>query len=192
MFDVTSKSPNYLLVDESFTSPLFKAVTQASEEVVSNKSKAWIQSIANDLLIQSTENGRRKDTIGIISARVYISAKVLRKIFEKLPKERGDQFNNKIARDICTFCRIKVQSKDDFQSIMKALSNRVGKKIRKDIVCLLKKEDSRKLDTRLHAIENTGIKKEKHTIAGIQNDNNDSFATLEAQEKKMQRMKFCY
>lgn len=133
--------PLWLTVEEKVTAPIL-AASLTHEDTLN-----WIQSNASRMVL-SFSNKRREELPLLLNAGVSITAASVASLFSSLPKGRGDEFNNKIAKIIAMKCNIILESENDFKLVLKSISHTIGKGTRKDITELLKRASTAKKTTK--------------------------------------------
>merc|ERR1712194_1001299 len=87
----------------------------------------WLKANASELVMLFSKNRRQSDLTALLGTGVRVSATSVATLLSSLPRGRGEQFNNKIAKIICASCEITIDSNEEFRSVMKAASHTVGK-----------------------------------------------------------------
>mmetsp|Transcript_12027 Transcript_12027/g.24053 ORF Transcript_12027/g.24053 Transcript_12027/m.24053 type:complete len:3243 (+) Transcript_12027:98-9826(+) len=129
--------PLWLTVEEKVTAPILAA------SLTHEDSLNWIQCNASRMIL-SFSNKRREELSLLLNAGVSITAASVAALFSSLPKGRGDEFNNKIAKIIAMKCNIILESENDFKLVLKSISHTIGKGTRREITELLKRASTAK------------------------------------------------
>ncbi len=133
--------PLWLSFEENVTAPILDAALKHEEAL------KWIQCNASRL-VMGFLNKRREELSLLINAGVCISAESVAALFSSLPKGRGDEFNNKIAKMIAMKCNITLETQNDFKTVLKSISHTIGKGTKKEITELLKRASATKKITK--------------------------------------------
>jgi hypothetical protein len=86
-------------------------------------------------LAYKVKQNRKLLLVSILESGVPISSTALLETFQKLPLDRHDDFNNRIARGVSA---IKLVSSEDFSPLFAAVQKRVGKQTKKHFFSVLK------------------------------------------------------
>ena len=133
-----SFAPPWASLDDSVTSSVLEAAISCSPKLAD-----WFQEFTTELIILFTcLKVREKDLTVLLNAGVDVYAGDISNLFESLPAERGAQFNNKIAKVICSKCKIIFESRTDYSLVKDATFNKIGKGGKKEVAEALKKASS--------------------------------------------------
>jgi len=125
--------PLWLQFEDSVTSHILKAAA------TSDKCE-WVKANASHLVIIFSKPLRKNDLAALLGVGASVSATAVAVLLRSLPRDRGDQFNNKIVKILCANCEITMDSREDeFGEVMHAASHVVGKATKKELVDVLKK-----------------------------------------------------
>lgn len=112
--------PLWLSLEESATSPILDAVTPSDS--------LWLQSHISLCVSLLSERKRSDDLSALLGIGFSIPATSVATLLSSLkPGNRGDQFNNKIIKVLCSNCEITIGSKKDFHSVMQVAKGKIGK-----------------------------------------------------------------
>ena len=169
LFDNDGES--WLLLDDTTTSKVLEAALSSS----SSECKDWFTSRTNDMIIMFSEEKRYHDLTVLLDSGVDVSAEIVCTLFSHLPRERGAQFNNMIAKVLCSKCTIFVESKDDFSNVNAVIYDRVGKAGKKDILVAMKKASATFQKSKKQQNDNnTKSKKQEETETHTDKQTNNS------------------
>ena len=115
-----SLDPSWLSFDDTVTSLILQAAA-------SNDDCEWIQSNSSDLVILFSKHQRKEDLVVLLEAGVCVSAVSVAELLSSLPRGRGEQWNNKITRLLCSRCKITLENPDEFGVVIRSASHTVGK-----------------------------------------------------------------
>ena len=122
LINSADKEPLWTLLDDATTSPILEAALSSSVE-----SLKWFKENASTALEAFAKQVRQEDVTVLLDAGVHVSCKSVAALFSNLPKGRGHQFNNRVARILCEKSTIFMQNQSDFKLVMDAVSETVGK-----------------------------------------------------------------
>ena len=122
LINSADKEPLWTLLDDATTSPILEAALSSSVE-----SLKWFEENASTALEAFAKQVRQEDVTVLLDAGVHVSCKSVAALFSNLPKGRGHQFNNRVARILCEKSTIFMQNQSDYKLVMDAVSETVGK-----------------------------------------------------------------
>eukprot|EP00978_Attheya_sp_CCMP212_P025144 scaffold80431_cov59-Attheya_sp.AAC.4 len=136
-FNVRAKNPIWFLVSDSLTAPLLKDILASTGTILHSETLNWIRSISSDMLLLVCQKGRKNDMVELMQAQTSISAKMLCKMFDKLPIGRGNEISNRLVYSI-PIRTIQLESKADFKEVLKCSKKKIGKNALKVLIGALK------------------------------------------------------
>ena len=168
-------SCQWLLCEEKLTSPIFDTIFGGANDGNLQQATTWLRTNINELLAQSNSNNRKQDILSLCDSGACIKASVFYEICSKLPKQRGDDYSNKIVIKFISGCSsIKVETKEELKSITSEIKTRIGKKNKKEFYDILsrgfkereskKKQKSRKPQADKTQNSQLVTMKEKHVV----------------------------
>lgn len=135
LFGGNAEYSPWALVDESISSPILEASLSSPDFI------KWLdESNASQVLaVLCTRKIRHEEVKMLLGAGVTVTAKAASILFSGLEKGKGHQYNNVIAKLLCSKCTIRFQSKNDYKLMTSVISNTLGKNPKKEMTNMLKK-----------------------------------------------------
>lgn len=123
--DMGGTDAPWLYLDQNCSSPIYSAAIEHRE--YDEECAHVFQDLCDELLILASEKKRKDDVLEILKLGLVINSLTVIDIFKPLPRDRGDQFNNMLAKTLLSKCNISINRKEDINLIMTEVSDRVGK-----------------------------------------------------------------
>ena len=138
--------PAWVKLSSSITSHVLEAALN------NNATEAYIQEHASNIIeiLSHSKPIRQEDFTVLFNHGVTATAKSIAALFSNLQEGAGHQFNNKIAKLICSKVDIILEHSGDFRLVQAAANKTVGKNTRKELTEVLKRASAKTTKVKCH------------------------------------------